>query len=82
MTITLILICSLVATLLLIGGLGIKIIFKKNGEFKRHCSSRDPYTGEGGGCICGQHDICQERERHPYQPLDITETLMDEINNK
>lgn len=31
---------------------GVKMIFKKNGEFKRACGSVDPKTGERKSCHC------------------------------
>ena len=40
---------------LLMMGLGVKMIFKKQGEFKRHCSSMDPCSGDCKRCA----------DRHP-----------------
>jgi hypothetical protein len=37
-------------------GFAIKILLKKNGEFKKSCSSVDPKTGERYGCSCGHSD--------------------------
>ena len=42
----LVLIVTVLIVLLSFWGIGIKMIIKKNGEFKRHCSSVDPLTGE------------------------------------
>ena len=32
--------------------IGIKMFIKKNGEFKKQCSTVDPMTGERHGCTC------------------------------
>lgn len=48
-----VLIASAAVVILLMIGLGIKIILKKNGQFEKSCSSRDPKTGEKIGCGCG-----------------------------
>lgn len=80
-SIFLVLLIVLAIVLVCFAGLGIKIIVKKNGEFKRHCSSIDPYTGEQKGCVCASRldDKCSERKKHPYQPLDVNRELMKEI---
>ena len=61
----------------LMAGLGVKTLLRKNGEFKRHCAGRDPYSGESSGCACGKDRFCAER--HPYNPLDVNENLMKEL---
>ncbi len=33
-------------------GFAIKMFFKKDGEFKKQCSSIDPQTGKKLGCSC------------------------------
>lgn len=33
-------------------GFAIKMFFKKDGEFKKQCSSVDPQTGKKLGCSC------------------------------
>lgn len=82
----LLLIASLVAVSLMMLGLGIKILVKKHGEFKRHCSSMDPYTGERGGCVCGKlgdkklhkgDKPCAHQQA--YNPLEVNDQLMDEL---
>ena len=66
---------------LLMAGLGVKMIVKKNGEFKRHCSSMDPYTGQGAGCVCAKaaNAKCKNAER--YSPLEVNDNLMKEISD-
>ena len=80
---TLLFALGIVALMML--GLGVKMIFRKHGEFKRHCSGMDPYTGESAGCICrkaatkGQGSAkikCKESER--YSPLEVKENLLSE----
>ena len=68
--------------LLCLAGLGVKVLVRKKGEFKRHCAGTDPYTGKNNSCVCAAHDLgkCDERQTHPYQPLDVTPELMEEIN--
>ena len=63
--------------LLCIAGLAIKLLLKKNGQFKRSCASRDPYTGESSGCQCPKSHLCSA-PKPPYQPLDVTQDLLDE----
>ena len=77
-----------VLLLLAFAGIAIKIIVRKNGQFKRHCSSMDPYTGERAGCICGGAHAGSQDETHPagkkchrrdYQPLEVNEELRKEL---
>jgi hypothetical protein len=51
-----IIIFSIILLGLAIGGLAIKILLIKNGEFKKSCSSIDPETGQSYGCSCGSAD--------------------------
>ena len=65
---------------MLMAGLGVKMLLKRNGEFKRHCASHDPYTGESSGCACGkQRQAACTHGKERYQPLDVNQTLMEEI---
>ncbi|MBR5028630.1 MAG: hypothetical protein IKX51_05355 [Bacteroidales bacterium] len=59
-------------------GIAIKMLVRKNGEFKRHCSSTDPYTGKNAGCICGkpQQSPCPEQKKHT--PLEVNDELLKE----
>lgn len=60
--------------------IGIKMFFKKNGEFKKQCSSVDPLTGERFGCTCGKSSVYDEcKSSKKYQPLEINKELMDEM---
>jgi len=39
-----------------IAAIAIKMFVKKEGEFKKSCSSVDPSTGTRFGCTCGNAD--------------------------
>lgn len=92
MTITVTLLAALGAVALMMVGLGIKILVRKHGEFKRHCSSMDPYTGERPGCVCGIKETkgkLKERVgegqnscKNRFHPLEVNEALMDEAGVK
>lgn len=70
---------SFAIILLFFAGVGVKILVRKNGQFKRHCSSRDPYTGMSDSCQCAKAVKCNEIIKHKYQPLDINDELMKEV---
>jgi len=57
-------------------GLGVKVLFRKHGEFKRHCSSMDPYTGEKGGCVCGRAAKAHCDKEGGYSPLEVNENML------
>ena len=78
--------------LLCLAGIGIKILVRRRGEFKRSCTSIDPYSGESAGCQCGKmlgehtdHQgkdkapACAERSKHPYQPLEVNKEFLKEL---
>ncbi len=77
-TVLITLVCAFSAVALLMVGLGVKILFKKHGEFKRHCSSMDPYTGERGGCVCGKTANVKCKKK-TYDPLEVNEELRSEL---
>jgi len=74
-----ILVAAFVALALLMVGLGVKVLVRKKGEFKRHCASRDPYTGESNGCVCGKRMDARCKSKEKYQPLDVNENMMEEM---
>ena len=80
-TIVITILLSVGIVALLMVGLGVKMIVKQNGEFKRHCSSMDPYTGQGAGCVCAKaaNAKCKNAER--YSPLEVNDNLMKEISD-
>ena len=71
--------CALAVVALMMLGLGVKMVCKKRGEFKRHCSSMDPYTGEGAECVCGKAMKKNCGKRVGYTPLEVNDNLIDEI---
>ncbi len=73
------LLLALVLVALMFMGLGVKMFFKKHGEFKRHCSSMDPYTGKGGGCVCAKASSTKCKNAEKYSPLEVNKNLMEEI---
>ena len=77
-TIIITLLCALAIFALMMLGLGIKMLFRKNGEFKRHCSNTDPYTGKSEGCICHKAANAKCSRQNRYTPLEINDNLLDE----
>lgn len=79
-------------TLLFVGGvtfvilalcfcfIGIKMFVKKNGEFKRHCASVDPITGDRTSCVCGKNNVFKDDcdSHHKYNPLEVNKELLEE----
>lgn len=47
-----ILLLTVVILAVAFAGFAIKMFFKKDGEFKKQCSSIDPKTGKALGCSC------------------------------
>ncbi len=75
------LLCALVIVAAMMLGLGIKMLLTKHGEFKRHCSSMDPYTGQSAGCICAKSPKVHCKEKERYSPLEVNENLMEETRS-
>ena len=73
---------ALAVVALMMAGLGIKMLCRKRGEFKRHCSSADPYTGEQSGCVCSKAVGAKCREKERYSPLEVNEHLLNEVGGK
>ena len=78
-TIIITLLCALAILALMMLGMGIKMLFRKHGEFKRHCSSTDPYTGKSEGCICKQADKTKCSNATRYSPLEVNDNLLEEM---
>ena len=76
----LVLIVTVVVVMLAFWGIGIKMIVKKNGEFKRHCSSVDPLSGDKHGCVCGK-TIMDDCDNKRYSPLEVNRELLEECGN-
>lgn len=72
---------AMAIVLLSLSGLGVKTLLRHRGELKRHCASMDPYSGKRAGCVCAMQRSgpCGDRQKHPYQPLDVNENLIKEL---
>jgi hypothetical protein len=57
-------------------GFAIKMFVKKDGEFKKQCSSVNPNTGERYGCVCGEDgdEACENKTKINVPEIEI-ETL-------
>jgi len=53
MTFIKILLIAIIFMALAFAGFAVKMFFKKDGEFKKQCSTVDPKTGQPLGCSCG-----------------------------
>lgn len=42
------------AVALMMAGLGVKMLMRKEKEFKRPCANADPTTGRCANCTCGR----------------------------
>ena len=55
-TVLVVLVVAIVAVALMMAGLGIKILMRKEKEFKKPCANADPKTGRCAHCTCGRKD--------------------------
>lgn len=59
--------------------IGIKMFLKKGGEFKKQCSTVDPYTGERIGCSCGKKSVYDEcKSKKKFSPFEVNKDLLEE----
>lgn len=49
-----------------IAGIAIKMFVKKDGEFKKSCSTVDPNTGQPLGCSCGNNASSCENKQNDH----------------
>ena len=55
-------------------GFAVKMFFKKDGEFKKQCSTVDPHTGKNLGCSCeGAPDDGRCRNSEEVKPSPFVE---------
>lgn len=47
------LLITVILVAIALAGIAVKMFVLKGGEFKKQCSSVDPYTGRKLGCSCG-----------------------------
>jgi hypothetical protein len=73
-----ILLITIVFLALAFAGFAVKMFFKKDGEFKKSCSSVHPKTGERLGCVCaGQGDGSCENKDPKETKIDIQPLQVD-----
>jgi len=64
------LLLSVIIIAIAFAGFAIKMFVKKDGEFKKQCSSIDPKTGKALGCSCegapGDGSCRNEDEEHDH----------------
>jgi len=62
-----VIIVAVIMLALAFAGFGVKMIFKKKGQFVKHCSSIDPVTGKPFECVCGGDEkaACLNRKDRP-----------------
>lgn len=53
-TILIVLGVAIAVVALMMAGLGLKMLFHKEKEFKRPCANADPKTGRCANCTCGR----------------------------
>lgn len=58
---------------LAIAGIAVKMFVKKDGEFRKSCSSVDPKTGERYGCTCGKSEGLSCDNKHNHNEVDFEE---------
>ena len=58
-------------------GIAVKMFFKKDGEFKKSCSSVDPNTGKKIGCVCGDEGSDCENKRKDISKIKIQPLHID-----
>ena len=51
------LIAAVVVVMLMMAGLGIKMLMNKSKEFKRPCTNADPKTGRCANCTCKKKEL-------------------------
>lgn len=55
-TILIVLVVAIAVVALMMAGLGVKMLFRKEEEFKRPCANADPKTGRCANCTCSKKD--------------------------
>ena len=53
-TILTVFVIAIAVVAMMMAGLGIKMLLKKDKEFKRPCANADPKTGRCANCTCGR----------------------------
>ncbi len=74
-----ILLITVVFLALAFAGFAIKMFFKKDGEFKKQCSTVDPKTGQPLGCSCGGNGdgSCRNEDEETSSEIKIQPLQVD-----
>jgi hypothetical protein len=74
-----ILLISVVFLALAFAGFAVKMFIKKDGEFKKQCSSVDPKTGQRVGCVCDGEGsgACENRDNDIVSKIKIEPLQVD-----
>jgi len=60
---------------LAIAGIAVKMFVKKDGEFRKSCSSINPSTGERYGCSCGTSEGSTCENKHKHNEVEFEEII-------
>jgi len=76
-----ILLITVVFLALAFAGFAVKMFFKKDGEFKKQCSTVDPKTGRSLGCSCGGtgDGSCHNDEKEDTAKIDVQPLQVDKV---
>ena len=74
-----ILLISVVFLGIAFAGFAVKMFIKKDGEFKKQCSSIDPKTGQRLGCVCDGEasGSCDNKEKDLVSRIKIEPLQVD-----
>lgn len=74
-----ILLITIVFLALAFVGFAVKMFFKKDGEFKKQCSSIHPETGQRLGCVCGSEGDgnCENKDNDLVTKIKIEPLQVD-----
>ena len=74
-----ILLITIVFLALAFAGFAVKMFFKKDGEFKKECSTVDPRTGQPLGCSCGGNGdgSCRNEDEETSSKIKIQPLQVD-----
>ena len=74
-----ILLITIIFMALAFAGFAVKMFFKKDGEFKKQCSTVDPKTGQPLGCSCGGNGdgSCRNEDEETSSKIKIKPLQVD-----
>lgn len=72
-------ILTIIVLAIAFAGFAIKMFVKKDGEFKKQCSTIDPHTGKNLGCSCegapGDGSCRKDDDKHANNHTHVSSTL-------